>query len=92
MDFDLGIIFIRDAIVCNETPVDQVAIVLDPLTRSGTDQKETINLLTHEQYFWPFYSRHLPDHPQCVEAAIRWVTDHGYKPAFFRDGLLGGTE
>ena len=92
MDFDLGIIFIRDAIVCNENPVGQVATVLDPLTRSGTDQKETINLLTHEQYFWPFYSRHLPDHPQRAEAAIRWVNDHGYKPAFFRDGLLGGTE
>ena len=91
MDFELGIIFIRDAIVCNATPVDQVAAVLDPLDRKP-DHKETVNLLTHEQYFWPFYSGYVPDHPQRVEAAIRWASDHGYKPAFFHEGLLGGAE
>ncbi len=91
MDFDLGIVFIRDAIVCNSTPVDQVAAVLDPLDRK-TDHQETINLLTHEQYFWPFYSGYLPDVPQRVETAIRWATDHGYQPVFFHEGLLGGPE
>ncbi|MHC1766754.1 MAG: hypothetical protein AB9869_21020 [Verrucomicrobiia bacterium] len=59
MDFDLGIIFVRDAIVCNATPVDQVAGVLDPLA-GGPDPKETVNLLTHEQYFWSFYSATSP--------------------------------
>jgi hypothetical protein len=91
MDFDLGIIFVRDAIVCNATPVDQVAGVLDPLA-GGPDPKETVNLLTHEQYFWPFYSGYVPDHPQRVEAAIRWAADHRYQPVFFHEGLLGGAE
>jgi len=91
MDFDLGIIFIRDAIVCNTTPVDQVKGVLDPLA-AQPDPKQTVNLLTHEQYFWPFYSNYLPDHPKRVEAAIGWATDHGYQPTFFHEGLLGGPE
>jgi len=25
-------------------------------------------------------------------AAIRWVTEHGYKPVFFHEGFLGGRE
>lgn len=91
MDFQSGIIFIRDAIVCNSTPVDQVAQTLDPLAREP-DRRETVNLLTHEQYFWPFYRAYLPDHVQRCEAAIRWATDHGYQPVFFHEHFLGGPE
>ena len=91
MDFQSGIIFIRDAIVCNSTPVDQVAQTLDPLAREP-DRRETVNLLTHEQYFWPFYRAYVPDHAQRCEAAIRWATDHGYQPVFFHEGFLGGPE
>jgi hypothetical protein len=68
-----------------------VADVLDPLSRQP-DPKDTVNLLTHEQYFWPFYSGYLPDHPQRVEAAIRWATEHEYQPVLFHEGLLGGAE
>lgn len=91
MDFESGILFIRDAIVCNSTPVDRVAATLDPLAREP-DRRETVNLLTHEQYFWPFYPAYIPDHAQRCEAAIRWATEHGYKPVFFHEGLLGGPE
>jgi hypothetical protein len=91
MDFQSGIIFIRDAIVCNSTPVDQVAPHLDPLAREP-GRRETVNLLTHEQYFWPFYRAYVPDHAQRCEAAIRWATDHGYKPVFFHERFLGGPD
>jgi hypothetical protein len=91
MDFTSGIIYIRDAIVCNSTPVERVAPTLDPLAQEP-DRRETVNLLTHEQYFWPFYPRYVPDHAQRCEAAIRWATEHGYAPVFFHEGLLGGPE
>ncbi|MCX7424577.1 MAG: hypothetical protein NTW96_02940 [Planctomycetia bacterium] len=91
MDFASGIIFIRDAIVCNATPVDRVAPTLDPLAREP-DRRDTVNLLTHEQYFWPFYAGYVADHAERCEAAIRWATDHGYEPVFFHEGLLGGKE
>ena len=27
-----------------------------------------------------------------LDAAIRWVTEQGYKPVFFHEGFLGGPE
>jgi len=50
---------------------------------------EIMDLFTHEQYFWPFYSHYLPDHGKRLEVAIRWVTEHGYEPVFFHEGFLG---
>jgi hypothetical protein len=91
MDFETGIIFFRDAIVCNATALDQIAPTLDPLA-VGSERRETINLLSHEQYFWPFYPAYVPDHAQRIEAAIRWTTNHGYKPSFFNEGILGSQE
>jgi len=91
MDFETGIIFFRDAIVCNATALGQIAPVLDPLAASP-ERRETINLLSHEQYFWPFYPDYEPDYAQRIEAAIRWTTDHGYTPSFFHEGILGSPE
>ena len=89
MDFDSGIVFSRVDIVCNNTPVEQIVPTLEPLAKDP-NQAEIMDLFTHEQYFWPFYSNHVPDHFQRLDAALRWVTDHGYKPVFFHEGLLGG--
>jgi len=49
-----------------------------------------MDLLTHEQYFWPFYRNYLPDHAARMDAAIRWVTENGYEPVFLHEGFLGG--
>ncbi len=90
-DFDSGIVFSRVDIVCNNTPVERIVPTLAPLAEDP-NQAEIMDLFTHEQYFWPFYSRYLPDHPKRLETAIRWVTEHGYKPVFFHEGLLGAPE
>ncbi len=91
MDFDSGIVFSRVDIVCNSTPPEQVVPTLRPLAEDP-DTAEIMDLFTHEQYFWPFYRHHLPDHAQRLDAAIRWVTEHGYEPVFFHEGFLGGPE
>jgi len=88
-DFDSGIIISMVDIVCNKTPVKKVAGVLDTLAQNPL-RSEIMDLFTHEQFFWPFYQDYVPDHFQRVEAAIRFVTEHGYKPVFFHEGLLGG--
>ncbi len=90
-DFDSGIVFSKVDIVCNSTPLKRIVPTLEPLAKDP-NQAEIMDLFTHEQYFWPFYANHLPDHAQRLDAAIRWVTDHGYKPVFFHEGLLGGPE
>jgi len=90
-DFDSGIIFSRVDIVCNSTPIERIVPTLEPLA-NDPNRAEIMDLFTHEQYFWPFYSNYLPDHAQRLETAIRWVTEHGYKPVFFHEGFLGGPE
>ena len=89
MDFDSGIVFSKIDLICNNTPIERIAPTLASLARDP-NQAEIMDLFTHEQYFWPFYPRYVPDHAQRLDAAIRWVTEHDYKPVFFHEGLLGG--
>ena len=91
MDFDSGIAFSRVDIVCNNTPLEQVVPKLAPLA-ADPNTAEIMDLFTHEQYFWPFYVRHVPNHFERLDAAIRWVTAQGYQPVFFHEGFLGAEE
>ena len=90
-DFRTGLLFSRVDIVCNNTPVEQVESVLQPLYENPL-QAEVMDLFTHEQYFWPFYTRYIPDHGERLDAAIRWVTERGYEPVFFHEGFMGAKE
>ncbi|NUQ64782.1 MAG: hypothetical protein HUU20_20155 [Pirellulales bacterium] len=88
MDFASGIVLSKIDLVCNNTPVEQIPAKLEPLA-GDPNRAEIMDLFTHEQYFWPFYRVYLPDHPQRLDTAIRWVTDRGYEPVFYHEGFLG---
>lgn len=88
-DFPSGIIFSKIDIVINSTPLEKIVPTLEPIA-ADPRQGEIIDLLTHEQYFWPFYQNYLPDHPQRLDRAIEFVTSRGYRPVFLQDGFLGG--
>jgi len=90
-DFASGIIFSKVDIVVNSTPLDKIVPVLAPAI-ADPRQGEIIDLLTHEQYFWPFYQAYLPDHAERLDRAIAFLTENGYKPVFLQDGFLGGPE
>jgi hypothetical protein len=90
-DFASGIVFSKVDMVCNNVPLDRVTSVLEPLA-DDPNTGEIMDLFTHEQYFWPFYSQYRPDHFQRLDAAIRFCTERGYAPVFFHEGLLGGKE
>jgi hypothetical protein len=87
MDFDSGIVFSTVDIVCNSTPVEHIVSTLAPLAMDP-NRAEVMDLFTHEQYFWPFYSDYLPDHFERLDVAIWWVTENGYKPVFYHEGFL----
>lgn len=91
VDFDSGIVFSKVDIVCNNTPIERIVPTLEPLTKDP-NQAEIMDIFTHEQFFWPFYSHYLPDHFQRLDTALRYVTEQGYKPVFFHEGFLGGPE
>ncbi len=83
-DYPSGIVFSKVDMVINNTPLDQVVPKLDAVV-ADPRQGEVVDLLTHEQYFWPFYHNYLPDHPQRMDRALEYVTRKGYKPVFLQD-------
>lgn len=54
-------------------------------------QNQTIGMATHEQYSFRDYFNYIPDHLDRVEACCRLVTELGYKPVYFAEGVLGNT-
>ena len=87
-DFNSGIVFSKIDMVLNNTPIDEIIPILESL-KNDVLQAEIMDIMTHEQYFWPFYANYVPDHFDRLDRAIRWVSENGYKPVFWNDGLLG---
>ena len=87
-DFESGIVFSRVDIVCNNCAVEQIEPTLAPL-HANPRQAEIMDLFTHEQYFWPFYSAYRPDHAERLNQTLRWVTERGYEPVLFHEGFMG---
>jgi hypothetical protein len=85
-DHASGLLFSRLDLRIDSTPLDQIVPTLEPIAADPW-QGEIIELLTHEQYFWPSYRRYLPDHWQRMERALEFVTGHGYKLALMEGGL-----
>lgn len=87
-DYDSGITFSKIDIVCNTVPLEKIPQVLQAAV-DDPNQAEVMDLMTHEQYFWPFYQHYIPEHFQRLDAAIGFVTERGYKPVFLHEGCLG---
>jgi len=87
-DVGRDLLFVRHDMVINGVPLDQVVPRLEKLA-ADPHQSELIELMIHEQFWYPDYVAYLPDYRQRVERAIRWVTERGYKPVFFGEGFLG---
>ena len=41
-----------------------------------------LDLIIHEQYFYPHFWRYLPDYAERVEAGIKWCVENGYESSF----------
>jgi hypothetical protein len=87
--FQSGIVFSLNSFCCNLVPVDRTVASLEAAT-NRPDTAEIVDIVTHEQYFWPFYFHYIPDHFQRLDTTIRWVTERGYQPVFYHEGFLGG--
>jgi hypothetical protein len=90
-DYPSGIIFSKVDMVVNSTNLDRIVPTLETVVNDPR-QAEVVDLLTHEQYFWPFYPNYLPDHIQRMDRAIKFLTERGYTPVFLQDGFLGGPD
>ncbi len=89
-DHTEGLTFVDCDTVVNTLALEQVVPVLEQRA-ADPHTGELLELLIHEQYFRQELSFFQPDVQQKVETALRWVTDRGYQPCFWGEGLLGNS-
>jgi sugar lactone lactonase YvrE len=82
------LLFVRHDIVVNSVPLERIAAHLERVA-ADPHQSELMELMIHEQYFYPDYVAYEADYRERVERAIQWVTQRGYKPVFYMDALKG---
>lgn len=87
-DTKLDILFVRHDLVMNSFKPDEIQRKLDEIGKDP-HQSEVIELMIHEQYYYPDYRAYEPDYKERVETAIKWVTKKGHKPVWFGEGFLG---
>lgn len=100
VDYESGGVFSNvDIMWCSIPPVETIVPKLASLA-DDPNRAEIMDLLAHEQWFWPFFTGYSPghdpgyspEHAKRLEGVIRWVTERGYKPVFFHEGFLGAPE
>lgn len=74
--------YIRNDIVINNYSLEELAKALEKI-----GHQEFCEIMIHEQYYLPHSDFYQADFEQKVEAAVKWLTNQGYHPAFLDDIL-----
>lgn len=83
-DQDNGLIFIRNDMVINTVPEEDIRPRLEQLKAS--DKRDSfVEVMIHEQYFYPDYPYHLPDFAVRMETAILWLRENGYRSVYLEE-------
>lgn len=80
------ITFVRASIVIDTKKLEDVQPHLDSHERNG-HKPPYLDLLVHEQYFYPFYFNYQPDFRDKIRAAVQWAKDNGYTPQFLSESI-----
>jgi hypothetical protein len=78
-DTSLDLTFVKLHAVLNQIPLNRIVPTLEKISPAN------LELMIHEQYFYPFYKNYLPDYRARVEQAIRWATEHEYRSVFYNE-------
>jgi hypothetical protein len=84
-DTSEDVIFIKTSIVLDAKKLDEIV----PHLESYETKPPYLDLLVHEQYFYPFYFNYQPDYREKILTAVKWAVENGYEPAFLGDCVLG---
>ncbi|HIW74918.1 MAG TPA: hypothetical protein H9684_11395 [Firmicutes bacterium] len=88
VDTDEDIVFARLHMVLNagDLPAQRVGPFLDGLAADPA-AGGFIQMVIHEQHFYPDYIAYEPDYRDRILAMARWMQEHGYRPASLSDIL-----
>lgn len=93
VDFDLGMLFAKLDFVLNaaEFPAEAVAPYLDKLCKIP-HEGQFIQMVIHEQYFYPDYHHYEPDYAARILNMAKWMHEHGYESVSLTDLVKGAVE
>ncbi|WP_147433412.1 hypothetical protein [Paenibacillus ginsengarvi] len=78
------LVFIKIDAVLDKLDVEQIVPELDRLKESP-HESGFIELLIHEQYFYPFYRGYQPEYRNKIMTAAKWASENGYEPSFLSE-------
>ena len=81
-----GITFARIALVVNTVKLKEILPYLENVKKSFNPHY--IDLMIHEQYFYPDYAGYQPDFGEKMMTAVKWAVDNGYKPGFLKECVV----
>ncbi|MFT3934456.1 MAG: hypothetical protein QM726_12615 [Chitinophagaceae bacterium] len=82
------IVLIKTSIVLDKTDLKDIVPHLDSYENKSGKQPPYVDLLVHEQYYYPFYFNYEPDYCQRIETAVQWAVKNGYTPEFLGDSIF----
>lgn len=90
VDTSEDIVFARLHLVLNagDLTAGQVGPALDALSRRPAESG-FIQMVIHEQHFYPDYAAYEPDYQERIMAMARWMEEHGYRPVSLSEILDG---
>lgn len=83
-DHSEGVTFIKTSIVIDTKKLPEIVPHLDSYI-AQSNKPPYLDLLVHEQYFYPFYFNYQPDYREKILTAVKWAHENGYKPAKLGD-------
>jgi len=87
-DTEEGITFIRSSIVIDKKELPDIVPHLDHYADLPSGLPPYVDLLVHEQYFYPSYEAYQPDFRDRILTCVQWASAKGYTPAFLGDCIL----
>lgn len=85
-DTEFGMTYIKNDMVVNTLPRDKIIPELEKVL-NNPHTAGFIELMIHEQYYYPHYVQYQPDYEQKVWDAVKLVAERGYQPAFLKEIL-----
>ena len=86
-DTHQDVVFIRTSIVIDTKKLDEIIPHLEAY-KENAGKPPYLDLLVHEQYFYPFYFNYQPDYRERIKTAVQWATANGYEPAFLEECIF----
>ncbi|WP_439585337.1 hypothetical protein [Dyadobacter bucti] len=83
-DHSEDIVFIKTSIVIDTKTLEEIVPHLNSYLENA-NRPPYLDLLVHEQYFYPFYFNYQPDYREKILAAVNWAHENGYEPALLGD-------